>query len=119
MARRSSNEEAESPESVRTATAPGGHENKETAVAGSAQPLAEEWPIHPETGMQAIGRKKNGDPIWPSIGGSEDHVPGSSKAEKKAANNMKKKAVDSRNREKPPATRTRWCFRGRASCIFT
>lgn len=32
-----------------------------------------ELPTHPTSGLQAIGFRRNGDPIWPIMGGSEDH----------------------------------------------
>lgn len=31
-----------------------------------------ELPFHPSTNLQAIGLRRNGDPIWPIMGGSED-----------------------------------------------
>lgn len=31
-----------------------------------------ELPFHPRTGLQAVGVLRNGDPIWPVLGGSED-----------------------------------------------
>lgn len=37
--------------------------------------LADELlPTHPRTGLKAIGLLRNGDPIWPVLGGSEDDV---------------------------------------------
>lgn len=32
-------------------------------------------PIHPRTGLAALGFRRNGDPIWPIRGGSEDTPP--------------------------------------------
>ena len=29
-------------------------------------------PVHPRTGLTAIGLRRNGDPIWPVLGGSEE-----------------------------------------------
>jgi hypothetical protein len=34
--------------------------------------LADELPFHPRTGLQAIGLLRNGNPIWPVLGGAED-----------------------------------------------
>lgn len=32
-------------------------------------------PTHPRTGLQAIGRRRNGEPIWPVMGGAPDPDP--------------------------------------------
>ncbi|GAA0853457.1 hypothetical protein ACFQVD_26510 [Streptosporangium amethystogenes subsp. fukuiense] len=34
--------------------------------------LADELPIHPRTGLQALGLLRNGQPIWPVFGAAED-----------------------------------------------
>lgn len=33
------------------------------------------YPTHPRTGLTALGYRRNGDPIWPIRGGSEDAPP--------------------------------------------
>lgn len=38
-------------------------------------------PYHPRTGLQAIGRRRNGDPIWPVLGASDDHEENDSEQE--------------------------------------
>ncbi|MFB9681226.1 hypothetical protein [Streptosporangium vulgare] len=34
--------------------------------------LADELPTHPRTGLKALGLLRNGQPIWPALGGAED-----------------------------------------------
>ncbi len=40
--------------------------------------LLESLPVHPRTGMSAIGLLRDGSPIWPVLGGSEDADEGDS-----------------------------------------
>lgn len=38
--------------------------------------LTTELPVHPRTGLQAVGLRRDGRPIWPILGGSGDPDPG-------------------------------------------
>jgi hypothetical protein len=49
--------------------------------------LGPDLPIHPFTGLTALGRRRNGAPIWPVKGGAPDDDQGDGDAQGDAANN--------------------------------